>query len=244
MDESGHESCLQNKEIKPQPRQDPKPLTIAVFGMHCSGKSTISRRLAQFLNCPFDKELGDILRDKENLVANGHLLGNGTSKGSCSWDDQIFEQECARDHQKDSSSTSRVVETWHIGNLAWACLRLEKRNRSENDRKALIARYRAAIQAECQRSLVILVNLEISPTVSLRRRHADSTNCLRVPLEEEETECQALYQALQVNAITLMHQVKPDHVPMLTVDNSIDGEEGIQATLKLIVDFVNERRAG
>lgn len=231
-----NESSLQDCSMYSVPPT--KPLTIVVVGTHCSGKSTISKRLADSLGIVFDPELGDVLRDKTHLAADGHKLGDGSGAMNIkSWDDQVFHAECQRDEAR--RGCSRVVETHHFGNLAWAAFRQSKDAGNSN---TLIQKYRQAIERETHHSLVILVNLQIEVDVSMRRRQKDNSNRVRVPLLDEARECDALHQAIQYRGFKLMDKAKPPCVPVLHVNNSEDGEAGIQNTLESIVEFVKEQQ--
>ena len=79
------------------------PLVVLV-GPHCSGKSTIGRRVADALGWRWDGEIGD------------RLYEEGRAEGRPFPDDrEILEAERLRD-----GNGRRVCESWHPGNLAWA----------------------------------------------------------------------------------------------------------------------------
>ena len=79
------------------------PLVVLV-GPHCSGKSTIGRRVADALGWRWDGEIGD------------RLYEEGRAEGRPFPDDrEILEAEQLRD-----GNGRRVCESWHPGNLAWA----------------------------------------------------------------------------------------------------------------------------
>jgi thymidylate kinase len=127
------------------------PITLAITGSHCAGKSTLGKNIASTMSWLFQQELGDVLRDAEHVVAGGHLVGDGSGNlNAQSWDDRIYYEETTRDHQhleNKSSQISRVVETWHVGNLAWALMRKEAQpGTSLKDKKALVHKVKTAIR--------------------------------------------------------------------------------------------------
>ena len=85
---------------------------IVLVGPHASGKSTLGHRLAKLLGWSFHSELGLKLR-KEALATNSKAHAAHSDE---SFDRLIFAQEAQRDRL---NLTPRVIETWHIGNLAY-----------------------------------------------------------------------------------------------------------------------------
>ena len=90
--------------VSPTPPSQLRPITVAITGGHCSGKSTIGQKLASVMNWEFHKELGDILR--ETIPVSGHREGYNSAKD---WDDTIYNAETRRDQE---TKCSRIVETW------------------------------------------------------------------------------------------------------------------------------------
>lgn len=96
-----------------------------------AGKKTIGQQIATALGLPFEGELGELLRANKHEIGacmSGHSVvrTDGTLEEEAkSWDDTIFCAEEHRDHA-DAHLCGRVVETWHVGNLAWAALRESK----------------------------------------------------------------------------------------------------------------------
>jgi thymidylate kinase len=173
-------------------------LTICIVGTHTSGKSTIGRKLAKILGCLFHAELGETERDSESLVEGGHLHGDGSSTASLNskdWDDFLLKKECERDAAfKDSKGSIRVVETWHVGNVAWFRLRQQKSAANNADQE----RYRIAISKHQESSFVVVVQLMLaSSSTMVRRREVDTDNRKRLPMLDDENECRQLYIALQ-----------------------------------------------
>lgn len=208
--------------------------TLALTGTHCAGKATIGRKVAETLHWSFDPELGEALRDE--VTPGGHKTGYSSS--AMSWDDRILYEESKRD---TSDGASRVVETWHIGNLAWALWRRRQReDEKTTEDDALVHRYLDAAHKASQGSVVLQVHLSTDDGVSARRR-AIRSNSERLPMESDEAECRDLHSALEVRAlerVRLLHE-SDDHIPTLVIDNSTDGESAQRNVAQAIVNFVN-----
>ena len=93
-------------------------ITIVLIGPHGAGKSTLGRVLAARLGCPFDDEIGERLRRAAlQRDADAHA-----ARPQSEFDQAVIEAELRRDEEYSEPRT-RVVETWHLGNLAYARLR-------------------------------------------------------------------------------------------------------------------------
>ena len=115
-------------------RQGLAGCTVALTGTHCSGKATLGRAVAKRLGWCFHGELGDALRDPaEVTIPAGYKAGY--SSGADSWDDKIYNAEVVRDQRQDNGD-NRIVETWHVGNVGWAKIRLDASGPSEDLSKA------------------------------------------------------------------------------------------------------------
>jgi nucleoside-triphosphatase THEP1 len=207
------------------------PVTIAITGTHCAGKATLGKRIANVLGWTFDAELGDILRKSEDILSGKHKVGYG-SCDSMSWDDLVFREEAKRDQ---ASSGSRVVETWHVGNLAWAQLRT---NGQSNDNR--MKEVRSAIQQEISKAVVLFVHLSVSAETSVRRRRAHPANIKRLPMEDEEVNCQEMHDVLDTHGTVLLDELADLGIPVLALDNSDDGKEAIEEASRRIYKFVNQ----
>lgn len=89
--------------------------TIVLVGPHAAGKTTLGRRLARHLGCPFHEELGRQLREQA-------LRQDPDAHAACTQEDfdrRVFQAEFDRDLAWDDQG-DRVVETWHPGNMAYA----------------------------------------------------------------------------------------------------------------------------
>ena len=91
-----------------------KPTIICLLGIHTSGKTTIGKRLHS-LGIPYYKEIGDELIKTVDF----------SSPEKVAWfDGEIMKRELQRDNTLFSvDSGMAVVETWHIGNIAYAMIR-------------------------------------------------------------------------------------------------------------------------
>ena len=252
---------IQKHTIVQGPSHSKAPWTVAITGTHCAGKATVGRMLAERLGSPewiFQAELGDLLRETTTLVAGGHRLGNGGGDTNAkSWDEQVYQAEIARDEESISSTcgTSRVVETWHVGNLGWALFRQDIADTkakattaqplSSDDARAEHVRLaRIAIQKEMKQRSVFVVHLGISPEVSIRRRqstkNSDSDASSRIPMVNESEECRELHQALDVRVHEhLLRMHKEIGLPVLVLDNS--GDDYIEGTVQKIIDYIHKQ---
>jgi hypothetical protein len=226
-----------------------QPITVAITGAHCAGKATIGRRVADALGWTFDPELGEVLR--ESVTAGGHRTGYGSREA---WDERIYDEERKRDR---SSRSSRVVETWHLGNLAWALWRRRLAGASgsagvedDEDDEAMVRKYTDSVRDHARNSAVLLVHLSTADGVSVRRRSgsadgADARRRLPMQSQDEECQCRELYRALETRGLDLVSRLKSDPpggpcLPVLVIDNSIDGESAQVEVARSIVKFANE----
>jgi hypothetical protein len=214
---------------------------VAITGTHCAGKATIGRRVAEALGWKFDPELGEILR--ENVIPGHHKAGYDGHPPVLSWDEMIFNEEQRRDRSNASNGASRVVETWHVGNLSWALFRRRIAGTALGPQgdEALIRQYFGAVREHGLVSLVLLVHLSTEDGVSVRRRRAVASNSQRLPLECQVEDCRELRDALEERGLELLSRLENyQHFPVLIVDNSKDGESAQLRVARSIVEFVNE----
>jgi thymidylate kinase len=222
-----------------------RPITLALTGSHCAGKSTMGKKIASTMNWLLQQELGDVLRDAEHVVAGGHRVGDGSGNlNAQSWDDRIYYEETTRDHQQfenESSPSSRVVETWHVGNLAWALMRKAAQPGDFlKDKKALVEKVRTAIQEHQKGSVILFVHLSISVEACLSRRKA-AENSRRLPMGDERKECLDLHKNMEEKGLDLLQTELGDlSIPLLVLDNSRDGISAIEDSAHHIVRFVHE----
>ena len=133
---------------------------IVLVGPHASGKSTLGRRLAEYLGWSFHSELGLKLR-REALAANSKAHAAHSDED---FDRLIFAQEAQRDCL---NSTPRVIETWHVGNLAYV------EHRTPQLQAELLERITPLLLSQNSRTLCI--PLSISRKTLAARLHEPSS---------------------------------------------------------------------
>lgn len=124
---------------------------IAVMlGPHSSGKTTLGRALAG-IGLPYFEEIGSVLRSTvDEAVTN-----------SQEWfDAEVMHRELDRDALLLSQVTTPVIESWHLGNLAFALAR-----KSTN----VLDRYFPAVRERLAVFSPMIVRLEISDDEFLQR---------------------------------------------------------------------------
>lgn len=92
-------------------------MLIVLLGPHGAGKTTLGRALARELGLRLDDEVGRRLAAVPALRAADATAATPQA----AFDRLVFAVELARD--KAAGRLSRVVETWHPGNLAYAAAR-------------------------------------------------------------------------------------------------------------------------
>lgn len=124
---------------------------IVLNGIHGSGKSTVGSMLTQsFPQFAYFYEIGGKLRTEVNY---------NTMSSGLEFDKEVMNRELARDIELLKSSTIPIVETWHMGNLAYAM------NRSPE----LVKKYKSKLQKQLQLFEPIGFTFEISPDIFLQR---------------------------------------------------------------------------
>lgn len=88
----------------------PRKQVIVFNGIHAAGKSAVAMELARQLSYTYFPEIGAEEHDK---VDYNRLKELGF------YDFNIIAREAARDNQLMQNPSVPVVETWHIGNLAY-----------------------------------------------------------------------------------------------------------------------------
>lgn len=134
----------------------PGPWTLVLVGPHGAGKTTLGRALAAALRLPFHEELGRIMAEDPRWRPVGATAAHAQE----AFDEELFRRERTRDRRV--AGQSRVVETWHPGNLAYA------RRRSP----AAVGRHLAAIEETC-RCPEILVLPVVASRRALARRQSE-----------------------------------------------------------------------
>ena len=193
--------------------------TVVIMGAHTAGKSTVRKRVAERMQWQSDEELGTSLRGEQEEQGN---YGDA-------WDDTIHAAEIERDGR--SKLTSRVVETWHLGNFVWALTRCPEL------KEDLLNRAIDAIRQEQEGGIVLFVLLKINAATMLRRRAKFQTSALA--FQDEETDATNLWKATgeKLDEMMACHRFNVP-VPVLKLDNNRDGETALNDTVDAIVDFI------
>lgn len=96
-------------------------LDVIFVGVHGSGKTTLGRQLAREFEVPFDAELG-----REAMERRGPsraTVDAGQDFDAMLWAEEGDRDQRARQELRGVRGIRRVVETWHIGNAAYAIRR-------------------------------------------------------------------------------------------------------------------------
>ena len=198
--------------------------TVVLMGTHTAGKSTIRKILAERMQWVSDEELGTSLRGDQEKQG----------KYREAWDDTIHQAEVDRDRDRMSTLTSRVVETWHLGNFVWA---LTRRPQQHGD---LLKRAVDAVRQEREGGTVLLVLLKIDAATMVRRRAKFQTSTL--PFQDEEADAGKLSKATGEKLEELLEfqseELEGLKMPILKLDNSQDGDTALNDTVDAIVDFI------
>ena len=203
-------------------KSKPQKLTVVVMGSHTAGKSTVGAEVAQRLQWQWDSELGTSLRGAQEEMGNY----------GAAWDETIHKAEVARDQERMSSKTSRVVETWHLGNYVWALTRHPEQE-EELRRRAL-----NAILEEQETTRVLLVLLQIDVSTMLRRTKGFETSVLH--FKDEEAECLKLSKATGEKLDEIMqepNELSGITVPIFKWNNNADGQ--LDDAVSAITDFIS-----
>ena len=146
-----------------------KKKIVVLVGVHGSGKTTVGMRLK---NDGFDffPEIGTAMRKKSNKsVCDSQIF----------FDKQVLSRELERDCDEINMSKYPVIETWHIGNYAFALTR-----------DSLISNYEAIIEKQLQKLYPLVIWLKIDDETFLSRNNEKKIH----PIESLD-----FYKRLEVN---------------------------------------------
>jgi len=162
-----------------------RPTIISLLGIHTAGKTSIGQRLA-LLGIPYHFEIGNDLIKRVDF----------TSPGAVEWfDREILKREVERDKAFLQDGVSVVgVETWHVGNAAYAKIRTPH----------LMERYQDLFQNHFPKYNPLFFFLDISEETFRQRANKP------VPLGVEE-DVFVFYQKIKENILSLFEEHSIDH---------------------------------
>lgn len=117
---------------------------VILNGIHSSGKSTLARLLAKEDDAfAYYPEIGGQLRT---------IMGSNAMRSGEEFDKEVMQRELVRDGEILTCTEIPIVETWHIGNIAY----VHARNRH------LEKQYRAHLEEQLKRFRVYGLLVDIS----------------------------------------------------------------------------------
>ena len=132
-------------------------MILALIGPHGVGKTSLGERLAARLHLPFDEELGRALAADPAWRPAGATAADAAAR----FDEELFGRELSRDLRRGAQP--RVVETWHLGNLAYAARRSPE----------VVAAWRAQLRTHCGGQPALILPL-LAPREVLARRQNEA----------------------------------------------------------------------
>lgn len=166
-------------------------------GVHGAGKSTLGRFLDP-KRFSYEPEIGSVLR---------RLTDRSVSATQPEFDRQVMSMEFDRDARRISNSRIPVIETWHLGNLAFA----ENRGSSQVSRD-----YRARLGGELSKYSAHVIELNITDEEFLAR-NSESSISTRESLE--------FYRGIESRTHELMREYESSHRLALTLDGAAPVEQ-------------------
>lgn len=125
-------------------------IVIVLTGIHGSGKTFLGNKL-QLSGIPFFSEIGKDLRNKSSDSVNVPQE---------EFDSKVLECELERDKQILENHEVLSIETWHIGNLAFAKTR---------ESKSVVERYETQLRKYLTQYTILIVKLEIDDETFINR---------------------------------------------------------------------------
>lgn len=94
---------------------------VILVGVHGSGKTTLGRQLAHDLKIPFHAELGREAMERRG--PESATVDAGAGFDAALWDAEWVRDQRAGQELRAARGVRRVIETWHVGNAAYAIRR-------------------------------------------------------------------------------------------------------------------------
>ena len=186
-----------------------KPTIVCLLGIHTSGKTAIGEKL-HLLGLPYYFEIGNKLIQTVDF----------SSPDAVEWlDREIMKRELGRDdfflHQGIKTA---VVETWHIGNIAYAQIRTP----------SVANEYKDLLKEQLLKYNPLFFFLDISKETF--RKRANKPVLLGV--EEDQF---IFYQNIRENILSLFNEYKIDY-------HSIDANQEIDKVIKDISEILSNQK--
>jgi len=182
-----------------------KPTIICLLGIHASGKTTIGEKLCS-LGLPYYLEIG------KELI---RTVDFSSPEAALRLDRQIMKDEMERDGSFLSEGVkAAVVETWHIGNIAYAQIRTPSVANS----------YKALLKEQLNKYNPLFFFLDISDETFRERANR------LVPLGIKE-DVFIFYQDIKNNILSLLNEYDIDYY-------SIDANQEVEKVTKDISEVL------
>ena len=186
-----------------------KPTIICLLGIHTSGKTTIGEKL-HLLGLPYYPEIGNELIQTVDF----------SSPETVEWfDREIMKRELERDDSfLFQEIKAAVVETWHIGNIAYAEIRTS----------SVANEYKALLRKQLLKYNPFFFFLDISEKTFRERANKP------VPLGIEEDQF-IFYQNIKNNILSLFNEYNIDY-------HSIDANQNTDKVMKDINEILSDQK--
>jgi len=185
-----------------------KPTIVCLLGIHTSGKTTVGEKL-HLLGLPYYLEVGNKLIQTVDF----------SSPDAVEWlDREIMKRELERDDSFLSDGINvAVVETWHIGNIAYAEIRTP----------SVANEYKALLKEQINKYNPLFFYLDIGEETFIERANEP------VPLGVEEDQF-IFYQNIRNNILSLFKEFGIDYF-------SIDANQEMDSVMKDITEILQSR---
>ena len=183
-----------------------KPTIVCLLGIHTSGKTTIGEKL-HLLGLPYYPEIGNELIQTVDF----------SSPETVEWfDREIMKRELERDNSFLSLGVeAAVVETWHVGNIAYAEIRTP----------SVANEYKALLKEQFLKYNPLFFFLDISEETFRERANKP------VPLGVEEDQF-IFYQNIRNNILSLFNEY---NIGYYSIDANDDIDEVVKHIRKILL---------